>query len=142
MLLVGRVSRSVEAWRSRIELAERLGAIVATDLKIGAGFPTDHPLHAGAPAIFAGAETIAAIRAADVILSLDWVDLGGTLRAAFGSAAPTATIVQVSLDHAIHNGWSMDHQSLPPADLFFSMDTDSFAAALLAELSVTRESHC
>lgn len=136
VLLVGRVSRSVEAWRSRIKLAERLGAIVATDLKIGAGFPTDHPLHAGAPAIFAGAETIAAIRAADVILSLDWVDLGGTLRAAFGSAAPTATIVQVSLDHAIHNGWSMDHQSLPPADLFFSMDTDSFAAALLAELSV------
>lgn len=134
VLLVGRVSRSIEAWRSRIELAERLGAIVATDLKIGAGFPTDHPLHAGAPGIYAGPAAIAALRAADVILSLDWVDLGGTLQAAFATETPSATIVQVSVDHVSHNGWSMDHQSLPPADLFFAVDPDIFAAALLEEL--------
>ncbi len=134
VLLVGRVSRSVEAWRSRIELAERLGAMVATDLKVGAGFPTDHPLHAGAPGIFAGPEALAAIRAADVILSLDWVDLGGTLQTAFGVADPGASIIQVSLDHVNHNGWSMDHQALPPADLFFAVDPDAFAASLLEEL--------
>ncbi len=138
VLLVGRVSRSVEAWRMRIELAERLGAIVATDLKVGAGFPTDHPLHAGSPGIFAGPQAQAAIRAADVILSLDWVDLGGTLQTALGSADPGASIIQVSLDHVSHNGWSMDHQALPPADLFFAMDPDPFTAALLEELGAAR----
>ena len=52
-MLVGRVSRSVEAWDARVALAERLGARVITDLKIGASFPTDHPLHVGAPAVLA-----------------------------------------------------------------------------------------
>lgn len=134
VLLVGRVSRSVGAWQARIALAERLGAKVATDLKVGAGFPTDHPLHAGAPGIYAGPQAQAAIRAADVILSLDWVDLGGTLQAAFGSAAPPAKIIQVSLDHVNHNGWSMDYQALPPADLFFALAPEPFTAALLEEL--------
>ena len=27
-------------------------------------------------------------------------------------------IIQVSVDHYSHNGWSMDHQGLPPVDLF------------------------
>ena len=31
-------------------LAEALDARVATNLKVGAAFPTDHPLHIGAPA--------------------------------------------------------------------------------------------
>lgn len=134
VLLIGRVSRSVEAWQSRIALAERLGAKVATDLKVGTGFPTDHPLHAGAPGIYADADALAAIREADVILSLDWVDLGGILQAAFGPAEPAALIIQVSLDHVNHNGWSMDHQALPPADLFFAVPPDAFTEALLEEL--------
>ncbi len=49
MILAGRVSRSLDAWNARVALAERLNARVVTDLKIGAAFPTDHPLHAGAP---------------------------------------------------------------------------------------------
>lgn len=134
LLLVGRVSRSVEGWKARIALAESLGAKVATDLKVGAGFPTDHPLHAGAPGIYAGPQTQAAIRSADVILSLDWVDLGGTLQAVFGSAPPPAKIIQVSPDHVNHNGWSMDYQTLPPADLFFALAPEPFTAALLDEL--------
>src|SRR5262249_19252711 len=36
VILAGRVSRSLEAWNERIALAERLGARVVTDLKIGA----------------------------------------------------------------------------------------------------------
>ena len=43
-----------------------------------------------------------AIRESDVILSLDWVDLAGTLKAALGDA-PGAKIIQVSLDHLLHN---------------------------------------
>src|SRR6266700_2651897 len=49
VILMGRVSRSLEGWNDRIALAEALDAKVITELKIGCGFPTDHPLHAGAP---------------------------------------------------------------------------------------------
>ena len=49
VILAGRVSRSLDAWNARVALAEQLGARVVTDLKVGAAFPTDHPLHAGAP---------------------------------------------------------------------------------------------
>jgi thiamine pyrophosphate-dependent acetolactate synthase large subunit-like protein len=83
MILAGRASRCPRAWEERVELAERLQARVATDLKIGASFPTEHKLHVGAPSVFPGPDVLDALRGADVILSLDWVDLGGTLRSAF-----------------------------------------------------------
>src|SRR6202048_2636627 len=50
VIFMGRVSRSLESWNVRVALAEALNAKVVSDLKIGCGFPTDHPLHAGAPA--------------------------------------------------------------------------------------------
>src|SRR6185312_4417309 len=74
-----------------------------------------------------------AIAEADVILSLDWVDLGGTLQTAC-NGTPAARIIQVSLDHVLHNGWSMDHQALPPVDLFMAAEPDQVAAAMLARL--------
>src|SRR6202140_23554 len=49
LILAGRASRSEEAWNARVALAEALNARVVTDLKIGANFPTDHPLYVGAP---------------------------------------------------------------------------------------------
>ncbi|WP_335622432.1 thiamine pyrophosphate-binding protein [Acidovorax carolinensis] len=52
VILMGRVSRSSEGWRQRIELAEKLNAQVLTDLRAGASFPTDHPLHAAVPGVF------------------------------------------------------------------------------------------
>lgn len=131
VILMGRVSRSERDWAVRLALAEALGAQVATDLKIGAAFPTDHPLHVGAPGVFAVPATARVIADADVILSLDWVDLAGTLQAACGTPSPAARIIQVSLDHRIHNGWSMDHQGLPPVDLFIAADPDVTAAAML-----------
>src|SRR3981189_2514626 len=51
MLLIGRVSRDPAAWDARVALAEALNATVLTDLKVGAAFPTDHPLHAHAAGI-------------------------------------------------------------------------------------------
>ena len=135
VILVGRVSRSEDAWTTRVALAERLAARVVTDLKVAAAFPTDHPLAVGAPGTIAPVpEAAEAIRVADVILSLDWVDLAGTLKSVFGATAPPATVIQVSLDHLIHNGWSMDYQGLPPVDLFIAAEPDVAVPALLAGL--------
>ena len=130
-ILAGRASRDLAAWDRRVALAESVAARVATDLKIGASFPTDHPLHAGAPGTYLSPDAAGALKEADVVLSLDWVDLAGTLRAAFESVEPRAAIIQVSLDHAVHNGWSMDHQALPPVDLFLPACPDDVLPALL-----------
>src|SRR5437868_1281162 len=82
LILAGRMSRKEDDWKRRVELAEAIDARVVTNLKIGAAFPTDHPLHLGYPATFATDDMINAVKDADVILSLDWVDLGGTFKAA------------------------------------------------------------
>jgi thiamine pyrophosphate-dependent acetolactate synthase large subunit-like protein len=139
VILMGRVSRSVDAWNDRIALAETLNARVVSDLKIGCGFPTDHPLHAGAPASNAMvSEAIEAIKAADVVLALDWVDLGGGLRNALGTETPKAQIINVSADFLIHNGWSMDYEMLPPVDLLLPTTPDEAVPLLLAALGGTR----
>jgi len=51
--------------------------------------------------------------------------------------SPTAKIIQVSLDYRIHNGWSMDHQALPPVDLFLSADPDLVVAELVKAIGTT-----
>ena len=133
VILAGRVSRDLGAWDERIALAERLNARVVADLKIGAAFPTDHPLHAGAPGgSVLAPEAAEAIRSADVILSLDWVDIAGTFKHVGGNV--TAKVVQVSLDHRLHNGWSMDYQGLPPVDVMIDCEPDVAVPALLAAL--------
>ncbi|MDP2408755.1 MAG: thiamine pyrophosphate-binding protein [Pseudolabrys sp.] len=132
VILAGRMSRDLEAWIQRIALAERLGARVVTDLKVSAAFPTDHALHAGSPGTIAPIpEAAEAIRAADVILSLDWVDVAGTFKH-IGNI--TAKVVQVSIDHHLHNGWSMDYQGLPPVDVMLACTPDAAVPALLEAL--------
>src|SRR5262245_17018097 len=136
VILAGRVGRSEAAWQARIALAEKLGARVLTSLKAAAAFPTDHPLHAAPPSTFlnpAGAETL---READVILSLDWLDLAGTLKSASGTGDATAKVIQVSVDLHSHRGWSMDYFGLPPVDCHLLAEPD-VAVPLLLE-AVTR----
>jgi thiamine pyrophosphate-dependent acetolactate synthase large subunit-like protein len=131
VILAGRVSRSETDWAQRIRLAETVSAVVVTDLKTAASFPTTHPLH-GPPAGGNPTEaTLNVLRSADVILSLDWVDLAGTLRTAWPGQQIPATVIQVSADQHVHNGWSMDHQGLPPADLYLMSEPDPTTAALL-----------
>src|SRR5207302_9886239 len=113
---------------ARIALAETLDARVVTDLKIGAAFPTDHPLYAGATRGVAPDSF-----KADVVLSLDWVDLGGALK----GGADSFKIISVTVDHHLHNGWSMDHQALPPVDLFLAADPDAVVPALLSALGAS-----
>jgi thiamine pyrophosphate-dependent acetolactate synthase large subunit-like protein len=131
LLLIGRVSSDRDDWRLRVELAERLNARVVTDLKTGATFPTQHPLHPHAPGMFIGGDAAALVRDADAILSLDWIDLAGTLKVACSGEWPAATIIQCSLDAYCHNGYSMDYQSLPPADIAMLASPDVLVRELL-----------
>jgi thiamine pyrophosphate-dependent acetolactate synthase large subunit-like protein len=134
LFLIGRVSRDPAAWDLRVALAQALNAKVLTDLKVGAAFPTDHPLHIDAAGILLRPESAKAIADADVILSLDWVDLAGTLKVACGGES-SAKIIQVSLDHLLHGGWSMDYQGLPPVDLFIAALPDATVPLLLEALA-------
>ena len=127
VILAGRVSRRPEDWARRVALAERLGARVLSDIKLGAAFPTNHELHAGAPGFFLDALGAAAIRGADLVLSLDWLDLAGTLRQA---GEVEARIIQVSLDHQLHNGFGGEHQALPMTDLHLACEPDAAVQAL------------
>jgi thiamine pyrophosphate-dependent acetolactate synthase large subunit-like protein len=131
VVLSGRMLRSQDAWNARVALAETLNARVITDLKIGASFPTDHPLYVGAAHALTR-DSAEVLRAADVVLSLDWVDLAGALKLA--PPSPDAKIIQVSLDYRIHNGWSMDYQGLPAVDLFVSADPDAVVPELVQAL--------
>ena len=118
VLLMGRVSRDMQGWQQRIQLAETLQAEVLTDLRVGAAFPTGHPLYAAPAGQFLTPAAQAVLRAADVVLSLDWLDLSGTLKQAWGDTPVASKVIQVSVDQYSHNGWSMDHQGLPPVDVF------------------------
>jgi thiamine pyrophosphate-dependent acetolactate synthase large subunit-like protein len=134
LILLGRVGRDPGAWDARVELAERLGAAVLTDLKVGAAFPTAHRLHPVAPGTFLPAGAAELLRQADVVLALDWVDLGGTLTQAHGERDPSAEIISVTNDAALHNGWSKDHFALAPADLALAAHPDLLVDELLARL--------
>src|SRR5271154_4067784 len=138
LILAGRASRDPAAWNARVALAEALNARVVTDLKIGASFPTDHPLYIGSPRAITP-ESVEGLKNVDVILSLDWVDLAGALR--FAGPMPAAKVIQVSLDHRIHNGWSMDHQALPPVDLILSADPDLVVPELVAAIGKSSKPH-
>jgi thiamine pyrophosphate-dependent acetolactate synthase large subunit-like protein len=131
VILAGRTLRNEDAWNARVALAETLNARVIADMKIGASFPTDHPLFVGAAHALTP-DSAEVLREADVILSLDWVDLAGAIKLA--PVSPTAKIVQVSLDYRIHNGWSMDYQGLPAVDLFLSADPDAVVPELVKAL--------
>ncbi len=135
VILAGRVSRSEAAWKERIELAELLGARVVTDLKTGAAFPTDHPLHVSPASLVNGSKAaIAAVGEADVILSLEWLDAANLFRLAANGAPIKAKVIRASLDRYIHNGWSREHQGFAPCDIELVGEPCRAASLLLAEL--------
>ena len=135
LFLFGRVNRAQESWDRRIILAEHFSARVLTDIKQAAAFPHPHPLHAAPPALFPSDKGSATIRSADLVISFDWVDLASTLTAAYGAGVdPSAKIAHVSLDSALHNGWSKDHFGSAPVDLPVYADPDECIEALVAEI--------
>ncbi|HEX9571877.1 MAG TPA: thiamine pyrophosphate-dependent enzyme, partial [Burkholderiales bacterium] len=131
VILAGRASRSESGWKQRVALAEKLQARVLTDIKLGAAFPTDHPLHAAPPATFLSPDTTKLLREADVVLALDWIDPAGVLKQAWGAEPVGAKVIQVSPDAHLHRGWSMDYQGLPPVDLYMMCEPEAAVALLL-----------
>ena len=132
VILMGRVSRNMDDWQARIELAEALGAVVLTDMKTAASFPTDHPLHPVEPRFRPSGDVTAILREADVVLSLDWIDLKGQYLQTLGKDDPIAAkIINCSLDRYLHNGWSMDYYGLPAADLPIVSSPDALVKELL-----------
>jgi thiamine pyrophosphate-dependent acetolactate synthase large subunit-like protein len=134
VVMMGRMSRDPRDWQRRIELVEQLDAKVVTDFKTGATFPTAHPANVGRSGYFPDSEAKAAIAAADLILNLDWVDFGGTLRAVFGPVPVPARIISASLDSHAHRGWSKDGGASYPADVAFLNEPDQIVAALAEAL--------
>jgi hypothetical protein len=113
VIFAGRCTRSVEAWNARVQLAEKLNAPVVTNIKLGASFPTDHRLHAATPGAYLAPEAYPLVAGADVVLSLDYLDLASALREACGGKPFPGKVIHVSCDAHSHRGWSMDHQGLP-----------------------------
>ena len=134
LILCGRVGGADGAWKARVQLAERLGARVITSLKTRAGFPTDHPLHVATPGRGLEDEPAATLRQADVVLALDWIDVGGTLRQAYGHDEVAAQVISCSADSLLHNGWSKDHFELSPVDCPIFAHPDLLVSALLDSL--------
>ena len=136
-ILSGRFARTQAAWDARVALAEKLGAVVFTDFKAGATFPTAHKQHGGTLQ-FLSDDQKQALRSCDVILSLDWIDLAGTLGQVWPDEEVGASVIHASIDQYIHNGWSMDHQGLPPVDVTLLSEADVAVPLLTAAVAPGR----
>jgi thiamine pyrophosphate-dependent acetolactate synthase large subunit-like protein len=135
VILAGRVSRDEHAWAARVRLAETLGAMVLTDLKVAAAFPTDHVLHGAEPAIaFAPDDGVELLRRADVVLSLDWWDPATLFKQAWDEINTPARVIRCSLDNYVHRGWTRDHMGLAPVDLDILAEPDTVVPSLLEEI--------
>jgi benzoylformate decarboxylase len=142
LILMGRVSRRQSDWNQRVRFAEAIGAAVLTSSNDPAAFPTTHPLHVAAPCLRPNKAATELIEKADLVISLDWLDLAGLFRMSLG-AAPTQqpaqkTIIHCSMDSVRTNGWSMDHQALPAVDIPIFAEPDQFIAQMLDELQSKR----
>jgi thiamine pyrophosphate-dependent acetolactate synthase large subunit-like protein len=130
VMLIGRVSRRQRDWDNRVRLAELLGARAITDLRVGASFPTEHPLHGGPADLFLSPANRRLLAQADVVLSLDWQDLAD----AMAQAHSRAKLIHVSIDSHAHNPFSADHQRLPAVDLAVAVAPDAVLMPLIEGL--------
>jgi benzoylformate decarboxylase len=138
LILAGRVSRRQADWDNRVRFAEAIGAAVLTSSNDPSAFPTTHPLHFAAPCLRPNEDATALIMKADLIISLDWLDLAGVLRLSLGTAQTQQpadkTILHCSVDSIRTNGWSMDHQALAAVDIPIFAEPDRFVAQMLDEI--------
>lgn len=132
VFMYGRMGRSTEDWDTRVALAEHFGARVVTDVKTGAVFPTEHPLHVGPPSFFLTEPQTEVLKDADLIVVFDWVDGAGALR----QSETKASVVNVSIDHHLANAWSFDHTGPVRADVHIATTADACVRALANELSL------
>jgi len=139
VIMMGRVGCDQAEWDNRIALAEALDAITLSSLHKRSSFPTTHPSHklTISPERPGEAHTDLMV-AADLILDLDWLDLAGYLRLCTGesqSQKPTdATVIKVSMDSTIAQGWSADYQALQAADINVLGRPDTVVKQLLKRI--------
>jgi len=76
-----------------------------------------------------------AIDKADVILSLNWLDFGGTQRLLKRDGDIKGKIIHCSMEQSVHNGYGMELFELPEADINITADHDAFVGQLLAEIA-------
>jgi len=142
IILMGRVSRKQADWDRRVRFAEAIGAAVLTSSNDAASFPTTHPLHLAAPCLRPSKAATALIEKADLVISMDWLDLGGVFRLALGTAQTQKpadkTILHCSVDSYRTNGWSMDHQALAAVDIPIHAEPDQFIAQMLDEIDAKK----
>lgn len=133
VILMGRVGRGSNSWQQRLCLAESLDARVITDRRVGASFPTDHPLHAGQPGSFLHPEARAVLSEADVVLSLDWDDVTGTLNQAPERA--DRLLIDATARFHLFNGWMKNDYAPVSADICLHGRADIAVAELVRELN-------
>ena len=142
LIFMGRVSRKQADWDRRVRFAEAIGAAVLTSSNDPSAFPTTHPLHFAAPCLRPSQDATALIKKADLIISLDWLDLAGVFRLSLGTAQTQLpadkTIIHCSVDSIRTNGWSMDHQALPAVDIPILAEPDPFVAQMLDEMDTRK----
>jgi thiamine pyrophosphate-dependent acetolactate synthase large subunit-like protein len=134
VILCGRVSRCETAWAARVQLAERLGARVYTLYNVGGSFPKSHPLHRQVLQLTLDEAAVAELRNADLVLSLDWTDLGGTVEQVWEPGTDLPPIISVSNDFHLHRGWSMDYHRIQPASLRIATTPEAMTGALLERI--------
>ena len=142
VMLAGRVSRDQDDWDRRVALAEALGLVVMSSLHNAAAFPTEHPLHVLPASGERPAEVDAGLLSkADLIFSLDWLDLAGYLDMCLGDKQTQKPInkkvIQCSLETYMANGWVMDYHALPATDINVLSDPDTLVGQLLKRIKAT-----
>ncbi len=132
LILFGRAGRGESQWRRRVELVEATGACALSDMRNPAVFPTQHPQH---PArVAAGRLSPSArqlIESADVIVALNWTELGGTISGVFGDG-PRPEVFSVRNVGALLNGWVKDHFGPVESDVEITAGPDQMVEALLS----------
>src|SRR5947209_7106066 len=109
----------------------RQGAGVA---RHGALFPSDHPAHYMPPFNVLPKPARELLCEADVILALDWMDLGGALRQGRNVGKVTAKVIAATLDQNLHTGANMEYQALPTVDVAMATTGDAVVAELTEAL--------
>ncbi len=134
LVLLGRNGRKQSQWDARVKLVEQLGAVVMTDLKNCAGFPSAHPAQVVPPFNQLNKNARQVVTECDLILSLDWIDLGGAIRQGNAQGKVTAKVIHCSLDSMLHSGAHMDYQELPGVDVRINACPEEMVGALNASL--------
>lgn len=137
VVLFGRATRDENAWRERIAFAEAFDVRVLTHQKLGAVFPTLHPLHVLDPVSHRTPSAQELVRDADLVVSFDWLDLAGMLKTSgVHDSAHRPQVISISNDARLHNGWSKDHFDYPFASLTVECEPESAVTAILEHLGV------